>query len=336
MIRGCVAHYGEAVDIAVEDLSDGAGTAARFLLTKEAPRRERGRAAQAAPGTGEARKEAEAIAEEKTREIYEANVRLRRLNDRLEELVRQRTGELAAARDAAVRASQPRSQFLASMSHELRTPLNAIIGYSEMLQEEAEDRGQDTFLPDLVDQEEAGSHLLSLINDILDLSKIEAGKMDVFIEDFEVADLIAQVQSVIEPLMTKNANTLVVDCAPDAGAMRSDQTKLRQSLFNLLSNAAKFTEQGRITLAARRILQAGADVVEFKVSDTGIGMTAEQLARLFQAFAQAEASTSRDYGGTGLGLAITRHFCRMLGGDVTAEHTRQRLDLCNRGAGHRP
>jgi CheY-like chemotaxis protein/anti-sigma regulatory factor (Ser/Thr protein kinase) len=162
---------------------------------------------------------------------------------------------------------------------------------------------------------------LSLINDILDLSKIEAGKMDVFIEDFEVADLIAQVQSVIEPLMTKNANTLIVDCAADLGAMRSDQTKLRQSLFNLLSNAAKFTEQGRITLVARRILQAGADVVEFKVSDTGIGMTAEQLARLFQAFAQAEASTSRDYGGTGLGLAITRHFCRMLGGDVTVEST---------------
>ena len=176
-------------------------------------------------------------------------------------------------------------------------------------------------MPDLVKIREAGKHLLSLINDILDLSKIEAGKMDVFIEDFEVADLIAQVQSVIEPLMAKNANTLVVDCAPDAGAMRSDQTKLRQSLFNLLSNAAKFTEQGRITLAARRILQAGADVVEFKVSDTGIGMTAEQLARLFQAFAQAEASTSRDYGGTGLGLAITRHFCRMLGGDVTAEST---------------
>jgi signal transduction histidine kinase/CheY-like chemotaxis protein len=268
-----------------------------------------------------ARKEAEAIAEEKTREIYEANVRLRRLNDRLEELVRQRTGELAAARDAAVRASQAKGQFLASMSHELRTPLNAIIGYSEMLQEEAEDRDLDTFLPDLVKIREAGSHLLSLINDILDLSKIEAGKMDVFIEDFEVAALIAQVQSVIEPLMSKNANTLVVDCAPDAGAMRSDQTKLRQSLFNLLSNAAKFTEQGRITLAARRILQASADVVEFKVSDTGIGMTAEQLARLFQAFAQAEASTSRDYGGTGLGLAITRHFCRMLGGEVTAEST---------------
>jgi signal transduction histidine kinase/CheY-like chemotaxis protein len=268
-----------------------------------------------------ARKEAEAIAEEKTREIYEANVRLRRLNDRLEELVRQRTGELAAARDAAVRASQAKGQFLASMSHELRTPLNAIIGYSEMLQEEAEDRGLDTFLPDLVKIREAGSHLLSLINDVLDLSKIEAGKMDVFIEDFEVADLFTQVQSVIEPLMTKNANTLIVDCAPDAGAMRSDQTKLRQSLFNLLSNAAKFTERGRITLAARRILQDGNDVLEFKVSDTGIGMTGEQLGRLFQAFAQAEVSTSRDYGGTGLGLAITRHFCRMLGGDVAVEST---------------
>ena len=207
------------------------------------------------------------------------------------------------------------------MSHELRTPLNAIIGYSEMLQEEAEDLGQERFLPDLVKIKEAGKHLLSLINDILDLSKIEAGKMDVLIEDFEVADLIAQVQSVIEPLMTKNANTLVVDCAADPGAMRSDQTKLRQSLFNLLSNAAKFTERGRITLRVRRIVHDRADAVEFKVSDTGIGMTAEQLGRLFQAFAQAETSTSRDYGGTGLGLAITRHFCRMLGGDVTVEST---------------
>ena len=233
--------------------------------------------------------------------------------------LKKREAEVAAARDEAMRATQAKSQFLASMSHELRTPLNAIIGYSEMLHEEAEDLGQESFLPDLVKIREAGKHLLSLINDILDLSKIEAGKMDVLLEDFEVADLIAQVQSVIGPLMAKNGNTLVVDCAPDLGAMRSDQTKLRQNLFNLLSNAAKFTKAGKITLAARRVVHNGADWLEFKISDTGIGMTQEQLGRLFQAFAQAEASTSRDYGGTGLGLAITRHFCRMLGGDVAVE-----------------
>jgi signal transduction histidine kinase/CheY-like chemotaxis protein len=235
--------------------------------------------------------------------------------------LKKREAEVAAARDEAMKATQAKSQFLASMSHELRTPLNAIIGYSEMLHEEAEDLGQESFLPDLVKIREAGKHLLSLINDILDLSKIEAGKMDVLLEDFDVADLMAQVQSVIQPLMSKNANTLVVDYAPGLGAMRSDQTKLRQNLFNLLSNAAKFTKQGKITLAARRVVHEGDDWLEFKVSDTGIGMTPEQLGRLFQAFAQAEASTSRDYGGTGLGLAITRHFCRMLGGDVAVEST---------------
>ena len=245
------------------------------------------------------------------------------IGTQLGRVVERKRAEIALrhAKEEAEEASRAKSRFLASMSHELRTPLNAIIGYSEMLYEEAEVGGLDTFLPDLVKIREAGSHLLSLINDILDLSKIEAGKMDVLIEEFEVADLIAQVQSVIEPLMTKNANTLVVECAPDAGAMRSDQTKLRQSLFNLLSNAAKFTERGRILLAVRRIVRDGDDMLEFKVSDTGIGMTREQLDRLFQAFAQAEASTSRDYGGTGLGLAITRHFCRMLGGEVAAEST---------------
>jgi PAS domain S-box-containing protein len=233
--------------------------------------------------------------------------------------LKKREAEVAAARDEAMEATQAKSQFLASMSHELRTPLNAIIGYSEMLHEEAEDLGQDAFLPDLEKIQSAGRHLLSLINNILDMSKIEAGKMDVLIEDFDVAALIGEVQSVIQPLMAKNANTLAVDAAPDLGVMRSDQTKLRQNLFNLLSNAAKFTRQGTITLAARRITRDDRGWLEFKVSDTGIGMTEAQLGRLFQAFAQAEASTSRDYGGTGLGLAITRHFCKMLGGDVSVE-----------------
>ena len=266
-----------------------------------------------------ARKEAEAIAEEKTREIYEANVRLQRLNDRLEEIVRQRTGELAAARDEAVRASQAKSDFLASMSHELRTPLNAIIGYSEMLLE-AEDAGAQDLKLDLEKIRAAGKHLLSLINDILDLSKIEAGKMDVFVEEFDVATMLAEVEVVARQLMAKNANTFEVRCAPDLGTMRSDQTKVRQNLFNLISNAAKFTKQGRITLDVRRSPgKGGGDWLEFRVSDTGIGMTPAQMAKLFQAFGQADASTTRNYGGTGLGLAITKHFCRMLGGDVTVE-----------------
>ena len=266
-----------------------------------------------------ARKDAEAIAEEKTREIYEANVRLQRLNDRLEEIVRQRTGELAAARDEAVRASQAKSDFLASMSHELRTPLNAIIGYSEMLLE-AEDAGAQDLKLDLEKIRAAGKHLLSLINDILDLSKIEAGKMDVFVEEFDVATMLAEVEVVARQLMAKNANTFEVRCAPDLGTMRSDQTKVRQNLFNLISNAAKFTKQGRITLDVRRSPgKGGGDWLEFRVSDTGIGMTPAQMAKLFQAFGQADASTTRNYGGTGLGLAITKHFCRMLGGDVTVE-----------------
>jgi DNA-binding response OmpR family regulator len=206
------------------------------------------------------------------------------------------------------------------MSHELRTPLNAIIGYSEMLLEEAEELGQADFVPDLGRIRGAGKHLLGLINDILDLSKIEAGKMDVFVETFTVADLLSQVQSTIAPLVAKNNNTLEIHAGPDLGTMQSDETKLRQNLFNLLSNASKFTNDGQISLAVRRLVREdAADWLEFRVSDSGIGMTPEQKARLFQAFTQAEASISRTYGGTGLGLTITKHFARALGGDVMVD-----------------
>ena len=217
---------------------------------------------------------------------------------------------------ALEQASQHKSQFLATMSHELRTPLNAIIGYSEMLQEEAEDLDADAFLPDLQRINGAGKHLLGLINDILDLSKIEAGRMDLFVEPINIAEMIAEVESVARPLVDKNGNALLVTCAEDVGEMHADQTKVRQALFNLMSNAGKFTDHGTISLTVKR---ESDDWVTFSVADTGIGMTEEQLGRLFEAFSQAEASTGSQYGGTGLGLAISRHFCRLMGGDLTVE-----------------
>jgi signal transduction histidine kinase len=214
-------------------------------------------------------------------------------------------------------ASQHKSQFLANMSHELRTPLNAIIGVSEMLREDAEAAKQDTEPLDRVLG--AGRHLLALINDILDLSKIEAGRMELQLEPFALAPLIANVVKTIEPLAVKNGNQVAVQCDGEIGTMHADQMRLRQALLNLLSNANKFTEKGTITIAARQGQENGHDWIVLAVADTGIGMTAEQMARLFQEFSQADASTTRKYGGTGLGLAISKRFCQMMGGDITVE-----------------
>ena len=224
--------------------------------------------------------------------------------------------KLQVARDAADQANRTKSNFLANMSHELRTPLNAIIGYSEILQEDAVDKGDAAPVDDLKKIESAGRHLLGLINNVLDLSKIEAGKMDVFIEEIHIQALFDEVLSIVRPLADKNENVVEVICPADIGNFRSDQTKVKQCLLNLLSNANKFTSKGALILTAAR---EDNSHVSFRVSDTGVGMTQEQLGRLFEAFSQADASTTKRFGGTGLGLAITKHFCTMLGGDVAVE-----------------
>jgi PAS domain S-box-containing protein len=227
--------------------------------------------------------------------------------------------EFAAAKQDAEAANLSKSQFIANMSHELRTPLSAVIGYSEMLAEELQDLGQESLLTDIGKIESNARHLLSLINDVLDISKIEANRMEVFAEDFDVEAALREAASTVGSLLDKNRNQLVVKIEGELGAMHSDPTKLKQALLNLLSNAAKFCENGTITLSGQRLTRDGEDWLRLSVSDTGIGMNPEQLAKLFERFTQADPSTTRRFGGTGLGLAITRAFSRMMGGDIEVE-----------------
>jgi signal transduction histidine kinase len=229
-------------------------------------------------------------------------------NVRLFEEIQDKSRQLADA-------SQHKSQFLANMSHELRTPLNAIIGVTEMLREDAESLQQDVEPLDRVLG--AGRHLLALINDILDLSKIEAGRMELNVETFALPPLIDDVVKTIEPLAAKNGNQVVVDCDAGIGTIHADQMRLRQALLNLMKNANKFTEKGTVTIAAHQGQENGRDWITLSVADTGIGMTAEQMDKLFQEFSQASSTTASKYGGTGLGLVISRRFCQMMGGDVT-------------------
>ncbi len=227
--------------------------------------------------------------------------------------------ELEVARDEAVMASRTKSTFLANMSHELRTPLNAVIGYSEFLIEEMEEQGDERFVEDQRRIRKAGHHLLSLINNILDLSKVEAGKVDLEISEFSVSEIVGDIEETIKPLAANNHNEIAVECAGDEITMVSDVTKVRQILLNLLGNACKFTSEGTVSLRAEGV--DDCTKVRFSVIDTGVGMTEEELALVFDAFRQADASTTRKFGGTGLGLAITKQYCRLLGGTIDVEST---------------
>ena len=259
---------------------------------------------------------------ERTAQLAMANDELHREiseRQRIEEVLRRVNADLVVAHEQAVEASHVKSTFLANMSHELRTPLNAIIGYSELLQELATKNIQKDPLPSLQKINRAGKHLLTIINDILDLSKIEAGKVQLLPECFLVSDLMREMETTVQPLVTKNGNTLETRYGDGLGTMYSDVTRVRQCLLNLLSNACKFTQNGTICLEVARETGPEGDWIVFQIRDSGIGMSPVQVGRLFDAFTQADASTARNYGGTGLGLAITRKLCRMLGGEINVE-----------------
>lgn len=242
---------------------------------------------------------------------------LKESHDYLERRIADRTADLAVARDDALAASEAKSRFLANMSHELRTPLNAIIGYSELLQEEAEERSYDECVSDLKQIRSAGKHLLSLIDNVLDLAKIESGKIEMHYEDFDIKTMVEEIAATVQPLMQKKQNTLQLVCPDDIGKMHADIVKIRQSLFNLLSNASKFTDKGEIVFRVARHKRANQEEwIIFDIQDSGIGLSQDQADKIFLEFTQADSSTTRRYGGTGLGLVISKRFCEIMGGQI--------------------
>ncbi|MFN7973888.1 MAG: ATP-binding protein [Acidobacteriota bacterium] len=241
-------------------------------------------------------------------ELKKSETRIRLINEQLQ-----------VAHDEALAANRAKSEFLATMSHELRTPLNHILGYSEMLKDEVRDRGQADLAADLEKIHGAGTDLLALVNDILDLARIESGSMAVELSDFDVPTVVDEVVTAAQPLAQKNGNTLEVSIGAGVGVMHGDVKKIRQSLLNLLSNACKFTEGGKVVLAVTRRVDGGAEWIDFQVKDTGVGIPKEHLERLFRSFSMVDASTTRKQGGTGLGLVISRRFSQMLGGDISVE-----------------
>jgi signal transduction histidine kinase len=253
---------------------------------------------------------------ERTAALEDARDAQRRHAEQLHTLVDQ----LRITQRQAEAATRAKSDFLASMSHELRTPLNAIILYSELLQEEAQENGNDSSVPDLQRIQSAGKHLMELINDILDLSKIEAGKMALSVESFGVRDMIDELFDAVGPVVQSKGNVLTLRCPDeDIGMMTADQMKTRQILLNLLGNAGKFTHDGTVTLEVLARAVRGVESIEFIVTDTGVGMTGVQTERIFDPFTQADVTTTRKYGGTGLGLAIVSRFCQLMGGSIAVE-----------------
>jgi len=250
-------------------------------------------------------------------EYHQAKKELELHKNNLEELVERRTVDLAKARDDAQQASRAKSAFLANMSHELRTPLNAIIGYSEIMLEDVKDIDEESLTKDLKKVLQSGKYLLTLISDILDLSKIEADKLELQSEKIDLKSLVESVVSTIDPTIRKNNNKFVADIPDDIGYMYGDLIRIRQSLLNLLSNAGKFTQNGVIELSIKSVNEHSSEWIQFSVSDTGIGISNEQIKNLFQPFSQGQASTTTNYGGTGLGLAITQRLCHMMGGNVS-------------------